>query len=221
MNRLRLLAVSDIHENLTHLPALKPELQAADWVLLLGDLTQFGHRPAATRVLDAFRAENPHIMAVPGNLDHPDVADYLVAEEVSLHRRWRIIGDLGLAGLGASNHTPFGTPFELSEDDIYAGLAAPAKAIADARWRIVISHAPPRDTVADRIRSGDHVGSPSVRRIVEEHQPHLLLCGHIHEARGEDVIGPTRILNPGPFGDGGFIRIDIDEAGVRAALHRI
>ncbi|MBN2430572.1 MAG: metallophosphoesterase family protein [Acidobacteria bacterium] len=221
MDTIRMLALSDIHEHLQHLSALQPELQAADWVLLLGDLTQFGHRTEAARVLEAFRAENPQILAVPGNLDYPDVAAYLEEEDVSLHRCWRVIGDIGLAGLGASNRTPFGTPMELSESEIYEALAPQVRAIAAARWRIVISHAPPRDTAVDRIRSGGHVGSQSVRRIVEEFKPHLLLCGHIHEARGEDVIGHTRILNPGPFANGGFIRIEAGKDGIGAELRQI
>jgi Icc-related predicted phosphoesterase len=221
MDKTCMLAISDIHERLENLPALKADLRAADWVLLLGDLTQFGHRAQAETVLNAIRTENQRILAVPGNLDHPDVIDFLEEEGVSLHGHRRIIGDIGLAGLGASNQTPFGTPLELSEEEIYAGLAPQVEAIATARWRIVISHTPPRDTVVDRIRSGSHVGSPSVRRIAEEYQPHLLLCGHIHEARGEDAIGPTRILNPGPFGSGGYIWIEVGNDAIQADLRRL
>jgi Icc-related predicted phosphoesterase len=60
-----------------------------------------------------------------------------------------------------------------------------------------------------------------VRRIAEEYRPHLLLCGHIHEARGEDTIGPTKVLNPGPFGNGGYIWIEAGRDDIRADLRLV
>jgi len=51
--------------------------------------------------------------------------------------------------------------------------------------------------MADRV--GDlHVGSESVRKIIEEYQPILCACGHIHESRCIDKIGETIIVNPSP-----------------------
>ena len=43
----------------------------------------------------------------------------------------------------------------------------------------------------------DHVGSPSVRGLVEDREPVLGLFGHIHESKGIDSIGRTPIVNPG------------------------
>ena len=47
--------------------------------------------------------------------------------------------------------------------------------------QIWASHGPMFDTIADRIRSGDHVGSVGMRRAFEELQPNLIISGHIHE----------------------------------------
>jgi len=214
---LKIFAASDIHERLDCLGQLTETIEAADWVFLLGDLTQFGHAAQAARVLDAFRRINPQVLAVPGNVDHPDVVDLLVSEGVSLHGNHRVLEDqVGVAGMGASTPTPFGTPMELSEEEIYRRLDVPLRAIGGCAVRLVISHAPPRDTRVDRIRLGLHAGSRSVRRLIEEHGPDLLLCGHIHEAVGEDILGRTRILNPGSFGRGGYVWAEVSADGVSA-----
>lgn len=218
METLRIFAASDIHERLDHLGRLTETIEAAHWVFLLGDLTQFGHAAQAARVLEAFRRINPQVLAVPGNVDHPDVLDLLVSEGASLHGSHRVLEDqVGVAGMGASTPTPFGTPLEISDEEMYRQLDVPLRAIGACDVRLVISHTPPRDTRVDRIRLGLHAGSRSVRRLIEEHSPDLLLCGHIHEAVGEDTVGRTRVLNPGPFGRGGYVWVEVSADGVSAA----
>ncbi|HPB27232.1 MAG TPA: metallophosphoesterase family protein [Acidobacteriota bacterium] len=217
LDNLSIFAASDIHERLDYLEQLAGTIEAAHWVLLLGDLTHFGHAAQAARVLDAFRRINPQVLAVPGNVDHPDVLDLLVSEGVSLHGSHRVLeSQVGVAGMGASTPTPFGTPSELSEEELYRQLNAPLRAIGGCAVRLVISHTPPRDTRVDRVRLGFHAGSRSVRRLIEEHSPDLLLCGHIHEAAGEDTLGHTRVLNPGPFGRGGYVWAEVSTDGVAA-----
>ena len=60
----------------------------------------------------------------------------------------------------------------------------------------------------DRLRTGEHVGSEAIRRFVERAQPDLVLCGHIHESRGVDEIGRSRIVNPGPAAAGHFVVVE-------------
>jgi hypothetical protein len=42
-----------------------------------------------------------------------------------------------------------------------------------------------------------HVGSTSVRKVIEKLQPLAGLHGHIHESRGVSKIGNTQCFNPG------------------------
>jgi Icc-related predicted phosphoesterase len=43
--------------------------------------------------------------------------------------------------------------------------------------------------------------SEAILRAIEDKQPRLVVCGHIHESAGEESrAGPTRILNLGPAG---------------------
>jgi len=78
---------------------------------------------------------------------------------------------------------------------------------------IFCPHAPPYGTACDRLRSGEHVGSTAVRALVDREQPDLVLCGHIHEARGEDRVGRTRIVNPGPAAAGHYAVVEIEGSG--------
>ena len=75
---------------------------------------------------------------------------------------------------------------------------------AGAKTRIVVVvHQPPRGA-QDTLYNGESSGSISLRRFVEDHQPDLLLCGHIHEAKGVDRLGKTQIVNTGTLGSGGY-----------------
>lgn len=65
---------------------------------------------------------------------------------------------------------------------------------------ILISHNPPYGVV-DKIFNGKHVGSKILEKAIKKYQPKLVLCGHIHEAKGEGKIGKTKIYNLGSYGD--------------------
>ena len=114
-------------------------------------------------------------------------------------------GGVGIFGCGGSNITPFGTPTEFSEDEIYATLRAGYDLVRDVRPLLMICHTPPFDTKCDRILSGKPVGSTAARQFIEEVKPEVCISGHIHESAGVDQIGPTQIFNAGPFKGGGYI----------------
>ncbi len=196
---MKIAALTDIHGRTERLADLADELAAADLVLLCGDLTNFGRRPEAEAVLTAVRSRNPHVLAVPGNCDCPDVAAYLDGEGANLHARHVVIGSVAFLGLGGSLPCPGRTPNEFTEDELAGFLASAADGLAHDVSRVLVSHQPPRDTALDRVRSGAHVGSRSVRAFIEERKPLVCFTGHIHEAAGMDAIGPTRIVNPGPL----------------------
>ncbi|MBI3766704.1 MAG: YfcE family phosphodiesterase, partial [Ignavibacteriales bacterium] len=53
------------------------------------------------------------------------------------------------------------------------------------------------------------VGSSSVRKFIEKHQPDLAVCGHIHEARGQDSLEKSKIVNCGPAVNGYYAVVEI------------
>lgn len=79
---------------------------------------------------------------------------------------------------------------------------------------ILVSHIPPHG-ILDRIDSpfvpkdwiGKHAGSKLILNYVEKKQPRFVICGHIHESKGEEKLGQTRIINAGSSGDYQIIEI--------------
>jgi uncharacterized protein len=146
-----------------------------------------------------------------------------------------IPGGLQLLASGWSNHTPWQTPREESEDELYARLDALAKQVSDPRKAVFMIHVPPYDSGLDTaplldenlrptISAGDvlrgPVGSTAVRRIIEEYQPLLSIHGHIHESGGERKIGKTLCINPGSEANHGILRgylIDVGKKGIDLA----
>lgn len=143
-----------------------------------------------------------------------------------------IPGDLQLLASGWSNHTPWQTPREESEDELYGRLDALAQQVRDPRRAVFMIHVPPHDSGLDTaplldenlrptISAGDvlrgPVGSTAVRRIIENYQPLLTIHGHIHEAGGERKIGKTVAVNPGSEANAGILRgylVDIGKKGI-------
>jgi len=218
---MRIVSFGDIHMSLQTIEWLGPELRAADLVILSGDLTNFGGCDAAARVLAATRRHARDVLAVSGNLDQLEVIDFLRQEGVSLHGESRRFGALGIFGCGGSNRTPFNTPTELSDEEIGLLLERGYAGIADLQHVLMVCHTPPAHTATDRITSGHHVGSPTVRAFIEAHQPAVCITGHIHESAGVDHIGRTVVINAGALRDGGYIVVDAVADGLRAELCRL
>lgn len=59
---------------------------------------------------------------------------------------------------------------------------------------IMASHEPPRGA-RDKIHSGARIGVPEFREVIEEKQPLIWFCGHIHEAEGVTTLGGTKVVN--------------------------
>jgi Icc-related predicted phosphoesterase len=173
---------------------------------------------------------------IPGNdddfvidaiLDRPEYAPVNADGKVL-----EIPGDLQLLASGWSNHTPWQTPREETEDELYARLERLAEQVRDPRKAVFMIHVPPHDSGLDiaplldenlrpTVSAGDvlrgPVGSTAVRRLIENYQPLLAVHGHIHESGGERKIGATLCINPGSEANHGILRgylIDIGRKGI-------
>ncbi|MCX9014486.1 MAG: metallophosphoesterase [Candidatus Methanoperedens sp.] len=203
---MKLLALSDLHGDYSHVKALKKtagqKAGKIDAVLVAGDLTDFGPDEKALELLAMF--EEP-VLAIPGNCDHPSIVGLLEEKGVNLHKSKRTIGKMTFAGLGGSNPTPFNTPFELPEDEIAKNVSALLKG-TDARI-VLLSHAPPKNTL-DKLPFGN-VGSDALAQAPGKCD--LIVCGHIHEARGTVRVNGTLIVNPGMAAKGEAAVITIND----------
>jgi Icc-related predicted phosphoesterase len=119
------------------------------------------------------------------------------------------------------NPTPWNTPRECNEKELRKRLENEFSKVDECNTLICNIHVPPYNTHLDVapkldneqkvvIKAGrvlmDHVGSISVREILEERQPLLSLHGHIHESCGFSKIKRTLCLNPGSEYTQGILR---------------
>jgi uncharacterized protein len=202
---MKIISFGDVHMATSNLERMDEVMRATDLVIISGDLTNFGGEADARKVIDEVRQRCPNVLALPGNLDRREVIPFLEREGVALHGRGMVRDGVAIFGCGGSNVTPFNTPIELSEEEIYATLMAGYEQVRGRRPLLMICHTPPFGTRCDRILGGKPVGSTAARRFIEEIKPEVCISGHIHESAGVDAIGPTRILNAGPFKGGGYI----------------
>jgi Icc-related predicted phosphoesterase len=213
------LCLSDIHGEGAGLARVLDASPGIDAVILVGDLTHLGGPGEAASVVEPLLASRVRVLAIPGNMDRPDVLEWLDARALSLHGRGVSLGDVGFFGLGGSNPTPFGTPFEVADDAARRLLEAAWPSVAASRCRVLVSHAPPYGTPLDRGPARRHVGSSVVRSFLESHPVDLCLSGHIHEAGGrEGTVGAARCVNLGAFKNGRYALVTIEPADQRPRI---
>ena len=215
---MKIISFGDVHEDTNNLIKIKSELENADLIVISGDLTNYHGKVEAKKVLESIKRYNKRLLAQYGNLDQPEVNEYLTGEGINLHGNGYVFGDVGIFGCGGSSPTPFNTPSEISESDIKKYLTDGYTKVKNAKWKIMVCHTPPKDTVIDIVRSGMHVGSSTVRDFIVQYKPDVCISGHIHESRGKDKVGDTIVLNAGMFRDGWYIEVEIDKGGLSAEL---
>jgi uncharacterized protein len=173
---------------------------------------------------------------IPGNDDDFGIDEILDREEFApVNADGKVLdvaGDLQLLSYGWSNETPWQTPREVTEDELYRRLDGLADRVRDPRRAVFMIHVPPYDSGLDTapildenlrptVSAGDvlrgPVGSTAVRRLIQERQPLLGVHGHIHESGGERKLGSTLCVNPGSEANHGILRgylVDIGEDGI-------
>jgi uncharacterized protein len=162
------------------------------------------------------RLEDPDVrcFVMPGNDDPPGV-DAAIERATRVEACDERIIDLGrysMISLGYSNITPFDSPRELEEDELYRRVEGLAAQVEDVRHCIFNLHVPPYNSLLDSAPQLDAelrvvatagqpnmipVGSTAVRELIERFQPLVALHGHVHESRGATRIGRTLCINPG------------------------
>jgi Icc-related predicted phosphoesterase len=215
---MKIVSFGDVHMATRNLARMNRVLSDTDLIIISGDLTNFGGVSDARKVLEDVRQACPKVLALPGNLDRPEVLDFLEAEGVALHGKGVVVDGVAIFGCGGSNITPFSTPMELTEEEIYQTLNAGYSAVKGQRPLLMVCHTPPFETKCDRLIGGRAVGSTAARQFIEEVKPDLCISGHIHESAAVDQIGPTTVINAGPFKGGGYIIVRTEGTRLEAKL---
>ncbi len=216
---MRLLAITDLHGHGAALRQIIADAGPVDVVLLGGDLTSFGSPDDAERILRLARDAGAPVLAVAGNCDSAEIDRRLGELGVSLHGRGQIHQDVGLHGVSAMPpwHSHM---YQFSEEELSGLLRSGHAQIGDAEHHVVLSHPPPRHGSLDRTSSGSNVGSTALRTFLEETEPSLVFCGHVHEGRGVGKVGNTTVVNCGLAAAGYYALAEVGDE-VNAELRRI
>jgi uncharacterized protein len=172
--------------------------------------------------------------AAPGNDDEQWIDD--VIEESGcielLEGEVVELDGLQMLSTGWSNHTPWDTPKECSEEDLRAKIMPMIEQLRDPQLSVFNIHVPPRNTAIDQCAELDEelrpvskggnpvmasAGSSTVRELIEAYQPVLGLHGHIHEGRGVVKLGRTTCVNPGSVYNEGVLNGSV----IRFKAHRV
>ncbi|MFP4045537.1 MAG: metallophosphoesterase [Candidatus Aenigmatarchaeota archaeon] len=84
----------------------------------------------------------------------------------------------------------------------------------DGKNLIIGTHEPPH-RARDEIHSGQRVGVPEFREIIEEKQPLLWLCGHIHEAEGVSMLGDTKVINASAYKGSIGYSVEVEDGEIK------
>jgi uncharacterized protein len=193
---VKLLAFSDLHRDLTQAAKLVEMSAEADVVIGAGDFASV--HEGLEETIDALAAIETPTVLVPGNNETDEALREATAgwrAATVLHGGGTTIAGVEFFGLGAGIPvTPWDWSFDLNEEKAAVMLAlCPENAV-------LVLHSPPLGH-CDANGSGQSFGSPILLRTIEERNPRLAVCGHIHESWGcESKIGDSPLYNLGPKG---------------------
>src|SRR5579884_2211004 len=219
---LRIAAAGDLHCSEHHREEVARSLaelaEAADLVLLAGDLTTTGEPEEAEVLAEACGPLEMPIFAVLGNHDwHAGRRDELVMtlQEGGIHvldRDWAtcevggtevgVVGLKGFVGGFPGSHLPdFGEPllrevYRETSRDVDA-LDRGLREVALCQTRIVLLHyAPTCQTIVGEAEGiWAFLGSDRLAAPIAEHEPDLVLHGHAHGGTFQGAIGATPVYN--------------------------
>jgi len=219
---MKIVVVGDIHNDVESIMSYCDKMAEIgfDVLIAMGDFIDYNIPRGFTKedigklVIEELSVFNKPIIAVPGNFD-ADLLPLFEKMGIGLHGKGKIIKGVGFYGFGGAK-TPFNTPLEPSEKEIEDGLERGLKMLKKCDTTVQITHNPPARTKIDALYTGAHVGSEAVRMFIEKNQPTVAVSAHIHEAKGTDVLGKTKLINAGRFPEGycGVITIKGKEAAV-------
>lgn len=193
---MKLLAFSDLHCDLKRAERLVEMSAKADVVIGAGDFASM--HEGLEETIGALSAIEAPTVLVPGNNETDDALREATAgwsAATVLHGGVMTIAGVEFFGLGAGIPvTPWEWSFDLDEEKaaVMLTLCPPGA--------VLVLHSPPHGH-CDSGGSGDHFGSQALLRTIEEKEPRLAVCGHIHESWGcTSKVGKTPIHNLGPKG---------------------
>lgn len=206
---MKILAVTDIHGSYNKVSEFLNK-EVPDMLVIGGDLTTAGTVQEAESAIKQFQKRCEKIFCIAGNMDFKQHDQLFDEMGISLNCKGVIIDNIGLCGVSGIPHSHLQTPYEIPEEEITQKLIKAYLQIKSVHVKILVTHAPPFETRVDIVRTGIHVGSKAVRKFIENYKVDLVICGHIHESNGQDILNKTKIVNCGPACNGYYVMVEIN-----------
>lgn len=193
---MRILAFSDLHRDLDQAARLTEMSRDADIVIGAGDFASI--HDGLQETIDALSGiETPTVLVAGNNerLDDLRAATASWPAATVLHGDSVELDGQTFFGLGGGIPvTPWDWSFDVEESEA-------ERLLADLpEGAVLVVHSPPKGH-CDEAGSGLSLGSKAILKAIEDKQPVLAVCGHIHESWGrESQVGATQITNLGPAG---------------------
>ena len=221
---LKILALTDIHDKVSSLTSILDSVLKArqiDLITVSGDVSNFGSGEDVERVLHLIEMTGVPFCYILGNCDPIEFRNGVNVGGKCLESKCGTFSGINIIGSGGATPTPFGTPFEVSEDEIVENVARSISECCGSGCTgpvMLLIHNPQRGEVVDRLRTGLHTGSKKLRDLILQSSPLLVQCGHIHEAPGVERIGRSVVFNPGPVFRGRYALAEIEGESVNVVL---
>lgn len=188
---------------------------------------------------ERLRSTGVNIYMTGGNDDILEIKDIIRESDYVVNPEDKAVdidGGHEMISLAWSNPTPWNTPRECSEEELWKKLEAMIAEVHNMKSCLFNTHLPPANTlISECVRLDKDLkpvfvgsepdmisaGSTSVLRAIEQYQPMLGLHGHIHEARGNVKIGRTLCINPGSESSEGILRgvmVNLESESVKSYL---
>lgn len=213
---MRIVAFADVHGRFDKVTDALRRVGPVDVAVVAGDLTTAGLPVDVEQAVAEWQPLVPRLLAVAGNMDSPAIEQALRRLGVSLDGCCQQVDSVAFFGCSASPIS-IGSPYEIPEAEMAARIERGFGQARDARQLVFVPHAPPMGAV-DRTVSGQHAGSRSVGEFIRRVQPALVLCGHIHEARGQARLGRSLVVNCGPAAGGHYALVELNDGGCHARM---
>lgn len=206
---MKILVASDLHYHLKQFDWLAARAQAFDAIVLAGDLLDIASPLDLNLQIGVIRtwlqrlSQETRVLVCSGNHDgnEKNAADEFVAPWLQDMRSATLHVDGDDIDLGSTRVTIF--PWwdgEVTRQLVDQQIAR-ASAGVQGRW-IWLYHAPPDQSPTSWV-GNRHIGDAELNRWINQYQPSLVICGHIHESPFKkngswfDRIGSTWVVNAG------------------------
>ncbi|MBW3021156.1 metallophosphoesterase family protein [Candidatus Woesearchaeota archaeon] len=189
---MKILAFTDLHENMEFFKELERKSKKADIVICAGDFTIFNH--GCKKMVKTIASLKKPTYLIHGN--HENMSQ--VEEECKLYDNIRFIhkkvfrvNGINIFGYGGGGFSYIDRDFENFIEK---------HKILLTKKNILVTHQPPYNTIVDEIVEDEHAGSKSIKKYLNHFN--LAISGHLHETfnKQEVINKKTLVINPSPTG---------------------